>query len=130
MTAQNSMQDLMILVADKNMEESIAGVCNRPEALGIRPFSHQILVHPGRDPGSLSEGVEFLRPFQRQFAHALLIFDRVGSGRETHSRIELETALEEQLAISGWGERAGVVVIDPELEAWVWSDSPHVDRIL
>lgn len=130
MTAQNFVQDMMVLVADKDMEQSIVGVCSRSEALGVRPFSFRILVHPGRDPGCLSEGVEFLRPFQRQFAHALLVFDRMGSGRESQSRAELEGALEEQLGISGWGERAGVVVIDPELEAWVWSDSPHVDRIL
>ena len=31
---------------------------------------------------------------------------------------------------SGWGGRAKAVVIDPELEACVWSDSPHVPRIL
>lgn len=130
MTAQNTPQDLIILVADKDMEQSIAGVCSRPEALGVRAFSSRILVHPARDPGCLSEGVEFLRPFQRQFAHALLIFDRMGCGRESQSRTELEYALEGKLRISGWEGRAGVVVIDPELEAWVWSDSPHVDRIL
>lgn len=130
MSAPNSVQDLLILVADKDMEQSIVGVCSRPEALGVRTFSLSILVHPGRDPGCLSEGVEFLRPFQRQFSHALLVFDHMGCGREAHSRAELEGALEEQLRVSGWGERAAAVVIDPELEAWVWSDSPHVDRIL
>ena len=25
-----------------------------------------------------------------------------------------------------WGKRARAIVLDPELEAWVWSDSPHV----
>ena len=30
------------------------------------------------------------------------------------------------LKINGWEERAAVIVIDPELENWVWSDSPKL----
>ena len=29
-----------------------------------------------------------------------------------------------------WGSRARAIVLYPELEAWVWSDSRHVDDIL
>ncbi len=32
------------------------------------------------------------------------------------------------LASSGWDDRAAVIVVDPELENWVWSDSPEVDQ--
>ncbi|HEY2289968.1 MAG TPA: hypothetical protein VGM86_04625 [Thermoanaerobaculia bacterium] len=42
----------------------------------------------------------------------------------------LESQLEERLAQSGWEDRAAAVVISPELENWVWSDSPHVERVL
>jgi hypothetical protein len=35
-----------------------------------------------------------------------------------------------QLEQSGWAGRAEVVVLAPELEVWVWSDSPHVPRCL
>jgi len=42
----------------------------------------------------------------------------------------LETQVEQSLGTCGWAARAAAIVIDPELEAWVWSDSPHVDRIL
>ena len=31
---------------------------------------------------------------------------------------------------SGWTDNAAVIVIDPELENWVWVDSPHVDDVL
>jgi hypothetical protein len=27
----------------------------------------------------------------------------------------------------GWNNRAGIIVLDPELEIWVWSESPHVN---
>ena len=43
---------------------------------------------------------------------------------------EIEIDLEGRLAKLGWGERARAVAIDPELEIWLWSDSPHVDSVL
>jgi len=42
----------------------------------------------------------------------------------------LESEVEQRLSTAGWGDRAAVVVIEPELEAWVWSDTPHVDEAL
>lgn len=130
MTPVTSQEQIIILVADKSMEEMVAGICSRPEALGVNPFTYRIVVHPGRDPGCLLEGVEFLSLFQSQFAHALIVFDRIGCGRESLSRDQLEQEMEEALNRSGWDTRASVIAIDPELEAWVWSDSPHVERIL
>ena len=48
-----------------------------------------------------------------------------------HYGLDLIVAeVEERLARNGWGDRARVIVLDPELESWVWSDSPHVPRIL
>ena len=123
-------EDVIILVADKNMEQTLTGVCSRSEAIGARAFTHRILVHPGRDPGCLLEGVEFLSVFQNQFSHALIVFDRIGCGKESHPRDQLEQEMGEALSRSGWDTRAAAIVIDPELEAWVWSDSPHVEQIL
>lgn len=123
-------QDLVVLVADKDMEQSVTGICLRSAALGVRPFTHQVLVHPARDPGCLRNGVDFLRPFQRQFAHALILFDRIGCGREEQSRNALEAGVEQALSVSGWEERGAAIVLDPELEVWVWSDSPHVAEVL
>jgi hypothetical protein len=34
--------------------------------------------------------------------------------------------VEADLRKAGWDDRAAVVVIDPELENWIWSPSPHV----
>jgi hypothetical protein len=44
--------------------------------------------------------------------------------------MELERQSESQLARNGREGRAAAIVLDPELEVWVWSDSPLVDRIL
>ena len=42
----------------------------------------------------------------------------------------LETEAEQRLSSSGWDDRAVAIVLDPELEIWVWSDSPEVDDVL
>jgi hypothetical protein len=53
-----------------------------------------------------------------------------GSGRDNSPRVDLENEAERRLAKSGWDRRGSVIVVAPELEIWVWSDSPHVDDIL
>lgn len=45
-------------------------------------------------------------------------------------RAVLEQEVERRLSSSGWEDRAAAVVIDPELEIWVWNDSPHVEAVL
>ena len=127
----NSYQnDLVVLVSNKNMEATIGGLISRPQALGIRAIRAQVYVHPQRDPGCLNWGSDFLRPMIRQYIHALVMFDREGCGQEGKTREALEQMVMTQLATSGWENRAATVVLDPELEVWVWSDSPEVDRCL
>ena len=123
-------KSLVALVADKNMEFGLRGLLARHPSLGIRPLAADVFVHPERDPGCFLRGHDFLRPLQSVYARALILFDRQGCGREPASRRELERALEQRLATSGWGSRAAAIAIDPELEAWVWADSPHVDNAL
>ena len=122
--------DLVVLVADKNMEHAVKGILARHQSLDLRPIRYQMFVHPHRDPGCRQWAAGFLRVQLRRFDHALVLFDREGCGQEDKSREELEREGEDALGREGWGERAAVVVLDPELEAWVWSDSPKVDEHL
>lgn len=123
-------KDLIVLVADKDMDGTISGLLGRPRSLGIRDISLDIQVHPERDPGCRGQAHLFLKPFPTLYSHALVLFDREGCGQEGYSRSELEEQGEKRLADFGWGERAALVVFDPELEILVWSDSPHVARVL
>ena len=124
------MNDLVALVADGTMGAGLRGLLARSDALRIRPPTHEILVHPRRDPGCVRNAHDVLRPFCRRYAHALVMFDRKGCGQEQRSREELETRVEQNLAACGWDDRAAAIVLDPELEAWVWADSPHVEAAL
>ena len=125
-----TVRDLIVLAADKNFDYGLRGLLSRPSALGTHVIDAQILVHPRRDPGCLREAHDFLRPFHRDFRRALVVFDREGSGREERSADALEDEVRARLAGTGWGDRADVIVPDPELEVWVFADSPHVERCL
>ncbi len=130
MTTPVAQKDLVVLAADKNIEFAIRGLLSRRRSLGIRVIDYDLHVHPAHDPGCLRQCDSFLRSFSRSHRFAIVVFDREGCGREQLSRLELETEVEGCLDSSGWKNRAAAIVLDPELEIWVWSDSPHVDVVL
>jgi hypothetical protein len=122
------MKDLVVVVPDSNTEQTLYGLLERHKALQIRRIEYRILVHPERDPGVLQRGASLLAEIDalNAFRYALLIFDREGCGREMLTSSELEQQVQQQLDMSGWQGRSAVVVIDPKLESWVFSTSPHV----
>ncbi len=134
-----SKRDLFVVVADLDAENTFKTLlCDRQPELGIRlDFDPRgapqgdILRWPGRDPGCYKSAVKLLRQAQNTHEHALLCFDRHGSGAERKSRVEIEEELAGRLQTSGWvQDHAAVVVLDPELEAWVWAESSHVAELL
>jgi len=131
MINQGNKKDLLLLVADKDMEMAIKGILERTESLGIRKITYDIFSHPRHDPGCCLNSYSFLRPFSGSYSYSLVIFDRAGCGKENKLRDKLEEEVEKLLEINGWfHERAKVIVLDPELETWVWSGSPHVRDII
>ena len=62
-------KDLVVLVADHNIEQALIGLFTRPEALGIRSIDVDISVHPQHDPGCATRGVEFLSNFSQHRTH-------------------------------------------------------------
>jgi hypothetical protein len=128
--ATTSLADLLVLVADQNTLAAVQGLMERRRSLGVDSrFSFEIRPHPEHDPGCLLRAHDFLAPFQRLYGYALVVFDREGCGSMA-PRGALENQVEARLAAKGWASRSASVVIDPELENWVWSESPHVDSLL
>lgn len=132
MSQQGYQYDLIILVADKSMEVSLKGILKNHERLGIRPLPEQKckILSGLQDAGCFKRCEDFLRPYSKEYQFALVMLDREGSGKEHFSRVEIEADIERRLANSGWAERAKAIVFDPELEIWVWSNSPKVDEVL
>ena len=127
--ATPSRQDLLVLVADADIEQAVLGLMTRTESMGIRPCTYEIRRHPGRDPGCRVGAAQFLRPFSRRFRYALVVFDRHGCG-DPGSRESIQRRVEDDLRANGWANRSKALVIDPELEVWLWSQSAHVAEAL
>ncbi|MHB1294369.1 MAG: methylation-associated defense system protein MAD4 [Anaerolineae bacterium] len=121
--------DLVILVADKDMEHGLKGLLSRWQSLQIRPVTYNIFSHPEHDPGCLRDAVDILRSQMHSHRHALVLFDREGCGCSDTPEV-ISGRIEQQLAHCGWKDRQAAIVFDPELEVWVWSRSPNVDRVL
>lgn len=137
MSETNEMLDLIVLVADTDMEWTMRTLLEkRTDSLSIRPLRFEVRRHHGRDPGVFREAHNFLRFYLHRARYALVLLDREGCGQERRfSAQEIETELENRLRQNGWTDaegrlRAAAIALDPELEVWVWSRSPHVAQAL
>ena len=123
-------RDLVVLVADKDMEQTVDGLLQRPRSFGIRPISYQVFVHPTHDSGCRTGAHDLLRSLATQYRFALVMFDHEGSGRDAAAPVEVAGEVESKLASNGWADRCRVLVLEPELEIWVWTDSTELDQVI
>jgi hypothetical protein len=128
--AEGAMADLIVVVADVDAANAVRALIKRRESLAMREIRATVDRYVGRDSGCYLKAHDYLRPFVRQFSYAMVVFDRHGCGKERESRESLEKQVEARLASSGWRDCSTAIVLDPELETWVWSDSPEVDKTL
>lgn len=130
MSTAEGKRDLTVVVADADAQAAVAALLARNQSLYIREISFRITRFVKRDSGCYGDVHNYLRPFLRQSDYAVVLFDRDGCGRENRSREQLEAEVEDRLARNGWPGRCAAIVLDPELEIWVWSKSSHVPAIL
>lgn len=134
-----SKRPCVILVADSNMAAAFRGFFGRKQwhlSLGCSSFDFNpeigadlIVDEGGNDPGVYNKGHELLRPYQRSHTRALVVLDCEWGG--SPGKVEIEAGITQSLIESGWAEDAvKVIVIDPELENWLWQDKPQVADVL
>lgn len=121
------MLDLIVLTADGQQAATIETLLLvRHQTLGIRPITYKVAVEPGNDPAVYRRGCDYLRGFIRQSSHALVIIDHEFSGAPATPEM-LRDTLRNQLLRNGWDDgNCEVIVIVPELEAWVWAENSPV----
>lgn len=129
MTAKEYRKDLVVLVADADMAEAVRGLLRRPESLGIGKLAWQVVTHAMHDPGCRAVAPVQLRSFQNDFKRAVVMFDHSRCG-DPRPREVIQREVEVGLMRHGWRNPAKAIVIEPELEAWVWSRSRHVPELL
>ena len=128
------MRPLMFLVADKNMEYALRGFFERDafhEAVRCAPFEFDIRPHKDikvasgqNDPGLFTRANELLRPFRNQYRHTVVMIDAEWEGSPGSEVIR--NRLEQHIEDAGWPRADGLgLVLEPEVDAWLWSDSPH-----
>ena len=123
-------RDLAVVAADKSMAEALRGMLSRPEAIGMRRIQPPTIVeHPNRDPGVWKTGHELLAVYAHDHTHGLILLDHAWDGNPHDSPADLAQEIETDCR-RVWEDRARCIVIAPELEAWVWSRSPHVAEVL
>ena len=126
------MRDLLVYVADGNMAEAVGGLLDRDQAhvvIGCAPFTFDsrtdIKVAKGQnDPGVYTRADALMQPFAEEYAHAVVIMDEEWEGSPGAATIEKR--LLTHLTDAGWPpDRALALVVSPEADVWLWSDSPH-----
>ncbi|MBN8700879.1 MAG: hypothetical protein J0L54_14825 [Chitinophagales bacterium] len=123
------MKDLVVLVADGTMQKVVEEILLRvPRSSGTSDFTFDVIPNIGHDSGCYNDSHELLRSFSTQYRFAMVIFDFEGSGVEIKSINEIENDVERLLDNHGWQNRNSVAVINPELENWIWQDSPHIEE--
>jgi len=115
------MKDLLVFVADADIMAFMTSMLRRPEALGIRALTFDVIRHPQRDPGMVSTGPELARIEKASYEKALLIWDHHGSGREsTRSSLTAAEEVSRRMDSVTWAGRHMTVALMPELEQWLW----------
>lgn len=131
------MRDCVFLVADKSMGETFAGFLNRPDRaiqLDCGPFvfdrNEDLFVAAGQnDPGVFKRAEELLSIFQDTHRRAVVVLDCEWDTSPGQTEICVE--ITRRLVASGWSEQnVAVIAIDPELEQWIWQDSPVLETVL
>lgn len=119
------------------MQAAFEGFLTRPgfcQSIRCGQFNidpHQdIWVAAGdNDPGLFTRGHELLTPFQSSHHRAIVVLDAAWDGSPGASTIK--ERLSARIVSTGWQVNAFVViVIDPELENWIWQRKDHVARQL
>jgi hypothetical protein len=94
----------------------------------MRQISYEVFVHPMHDPGVYNDAANFLRPFSNQYSYVLVSLDREGSGQERDPSEEIAAKLKKEIERNGWEDRGEVIVFDPEVEIWIWTESNDIAK--
>lgn len=131
------MRDCMFYVADMNMAEAFKGFLTRQQfhqSLGCGQFSFDPLQDLARAAGQTDGGLwrragGLCKGYIQTHRHLAVCLDRDFGGSPGQTQVRQD--VEMQLVEAGWNkDQIAVLVIDPELEQWIWQDSPHVESAL
>jgi hypothetical protein len=120
---------LVVVVADGAYEAVLKEIFERSREAGFGPVDAKIVPDPFHD--SSGKLTEWLRPYLRDYDHALVLRDLAGSGFEAKGASELQGHLEAQMDKNGWrSKKRAAIVTEPEIEEWLRLPSPCLLQLL
>jgi hypothetical protein len=131
------MRDCMFYVADQNMAETFKGFLTRPQfhlSLSCSPFEFDPLYDLARAEGKTDGGLwrhagSLCKGYLHTHRRLVICLDRDFGG--SPGQVQIRTDIETQLLNVGWdATNFKVLVIDPELEQWIWQNNVHVESAL
>lgn len=126
-------RDVAFLLADSAMQQLLEGFFGRAQfhrslSCGWFDFDRRadVVVAPTKDPGVYGTARELLRPYEHSHHHAVVMLDAAWDGSPGAEKIHKQITE----ALTGvWADFA-VIVLDPEIEVWLWQRNANVDRAL
>jgi hypothetical protein len=90
--------------------------------------SLDIIVDRARnDPGVYTFAQDWEQVIQHTHRHAIFVLDAEWDGAPSPQKIRTDMA--RRIMDKGWArDDFEVIVIEPELESWIWQDNPHVAK--
>ena len=129
MSQVSDAMDLVVLVADKDLEEAMKSLLARAYDLNLGPFRFEVRRHPNRDGGCRTGAANFLRPFSNATNAVWCFSTATDVAADSRARRFRATSMLTFLKTVGRIARRAIV-IEPELEAWVWGDLAQLSRSL
>jgi len=121
-------RDLLLIVPGKDNEQALRGLIeDKRVALGIREISYEVIKdNKDNDSGVFNNAAWYARPYIGDVSKVLTVFDRHGCGKDGEDRKEIQDKVEKDLRKNGWEGCCKSIVIDPELERWIWVKSQRL----
>jgi len=125
------MKDLFILCADSDMKSVLESLIKRlTERQKIREISYEIIRAYGRDSGVYKKAHELVRGKDSEYEKCLVLFDYKGSGARKPVADTEDEVKNNIIRNSNYSQDdVEVIVIDPELEIWIWKGWIHFHRL-
>jgi len=130
-------RDCVFLLADSTMRACFDGFISRENfhlslkcgRIDIDPTYDIIVAAGDHDPGLYTRAHETLRPYLNTHHHAVVVLDAEWDGSPGTADIRMH--IESMLSANGWkSDHIAVIVIDPELENWIWQRNVHVAKAI
>jgi len=121
-------KDLLVVTADLDAQEVMKAILERCEALEIHPISFDVVRHLGRDPGLFVGAADYSKLMKEKYHKLIIMLDYHGSGCSDGGG-KCAATIQKQLDGVTWKSHSLAVIIEPELEEWLWHNEASIQKI-